>query len=292
MTKTDYDECVEFLCSLNEGGDCRQAFLVGNTNAYKWVRKYHVFTAGVKSAVLVLCPTMYGAIDVTMIELSSLQQPSYAERLFIELWRIHKEDHCKGIMFFYHVRDKHGNVMRDVCKMFTNVCPSCISILSCRKPRAGVENIVTDGIGVHGQVDLIDFQSMPDGKFNYLLNYIDHGMKKLNSIPFVSKRASSIAFALFTIFTDQGPPFILQTDTGGEFLNHVHDHVGHQMVLEDDFIDLVINELKNLWLECQMVHGSPRHSESNGGVERVNQTVQKKLGRWMKTNASKHWSIG
>jgi len=63
-------------------------------------------------------------------------------------------------------------------------------------------------------------------------------------------------------------------------------------VLEDEFIDLVIIELKNLWPECQMVRGSPRHSESNGGVERVNQTVQRKLGGWMKTNNTKHWSVG
>jgi hypothetical protein len=41
-----------------------------------------------------------------------------------------------------------------------------------------------------------------------------------------------------------------------------------------------------------MFRGSPRHSESNGGVEQVNQTVQKKLSRWMKTNNSTHWWIG
>ena len=41
-----------------------------------------------------------------------------------------------------------------------------------------------------------------------------------------------------------------------------------------------------------MVRGSPRHSESNGGVERVNQTIQKKLGAWMSENKSKHWSVG
>lgn len=40
------------------------------------------------------------------------------------------------------------------------------------------------------------------------------------------------------------------------------------------------------------MRGSPRHSESNGGVERVNQTVQKKLGSWMKDNKTKRWSIG
>ncbi len=37
-----------------------------------------------------------------------------------------------------------------------------------------------------------------------------------------------------------------------------HDHVGRRLVLEDEFIDLVIQALKNLWPECQMVRGSPR----------------------------------
>ncbi len=133
---------------------------------------------------------------------------------------------------------------------------------------------------------------MPDGLFKFLLNYIDHGVKKLTCIPITSKRASCVAFALFTIFTETGPPSILQTDNGGEFSNHAHDHVGRRLVLEDKFIDLVIQELKNLWPECQMVHGSPRHSESNEGVERVNQTVQRKLSGWMKMNKSNHWSVG
>ncbi len=117
-------------------------------------------------------------------------------------------------------------------------------------------------------------------------------MKKLASIPLSGKQASSVAFALSTIFTKQGPPSILQTDNGGELSNHAHDHVGHRMVLEDKFIDLVIKDLKNLWPKCQMVQGSPQHSELTVGVKRVNQTVQKKLGGWMKTNNSQHWWIG
>ncbi len=39
MTKIDYDDRVEFFISPKEGGDCRQAFLAGNTNAYKWANK-------------------------------------------------------------------------------------------------------------------------------------------------------------------------------------------------------------------------------------------------------------
>jgi hypothetical protein len=71
--------------------------------------------------------------------------------------------------------------------MFMDVCPHCIKVLSRRKLAAGIKNIVTDGFGVHGQVDLIDFQSMPDVVFKYLCNYFDHGVKKLTSIPLSGK---------------------------------------------------------------------------------------------------------
>jgi hypothetical protein len=58
------------------------------------------------------------------------------------------------------------------------------------------------------------------------------------------------------------------------------------------FIDLVITEIKQLWSGVLMVKGSARHSQSNGGNEHVNRTVQAKLGSWMTENNSNHWSVG
>ena len=51
---------------------------------------------------------------------------------------------------------------------------------------AGIKNIVTKGFGVRGQVDMIDFQNMPDSQFQFLMNYIDHGIKKLTATPLVA----------------------------------------------------------------------------------------------------------
>jgi hypothetical protein len=133
---------------------------------------------------------------------------------------------------------------------------------------------------------------MPDGDFQFFWNYIDHGIKKLTSIPLVAKRAASVSLALLTIFTEQGPPTILQTDNGSKFSNSVSDHIGHQMLLDNDFMELFIKEVKNLWPECKLVRGSLCRSKSNGGVKRVNQMVQKKLGVLMKENNSTHWVIG
>ena len=54
----------------------------------------------------------------------------------------------------------------------------------------------------------------------------------------------------------------------------------------------VVLEIRNLWPECRMVHGSPHHSESNGGIVRVNRTFQEKLHAWMVKHQSKRWSVG
>ena len=54
----------------------------------------------------------------------------------------------------------------------------------------------------------------------------------------------------------------------------------------------IISELAQLWPDCRMVHGRPRHSQSQGGIERLNRTVEEKLGAWMVENKSKRWSIG
>ncbi len=71
------------------------------------------------------------------------------------------------------------------------------------------KNIITLGWGVWGQVNLIDYQSMPDGTFYFFLNYIDHEVILLFLVPLVAKQASCIAIALYQIFCLIGPPMVL-----------------------------------------------------------------------------------
>lgn len=56
------------------------------------------------------------------------------------------------------------------------------------------------------------------------------------------------------------------------------------------FLDEVISEIKKLWPECLMVKGSPRRKEANGGIERLNQTVENKIGTILKDHGSKKWA--
>ena len=52
----------------------------------------------------------------------------------------------------------------------------------------------------------------------------------------------------------------------------------------------IITEIKGIWPELVIVHGKPRHSQTQGGIERHNRTLVEKLGNWMKANKSTSWA--
>jgi transposase InsO family protein len=82
--------------------------------------------------------------------------------------------------------------------------------------------------------------------------YQDHLTKFCNIKSLTSKKASEVTFNLIDIFTIFGAPHILQSDNGREFTA------------------LVIPELKLMWPELVIVHGKPRHPQSQGSIERSN----------------------
>ena len=254
---------------------------------YKWQKAYCV-TGDEDSLVLLKRPSNVG--DDGTVDVNTLKRMTYLERVYSDIQRNHVVDHSKGRTLHSRISEVFDNISKEVCKIFTDSCPLCVERQARTKPVAGLKPIITSGFGKRGQVDLIDFQSMPDGSFNFLLNYVDHGIKFVFSKPIKFKRASCIAVALLEIFTIIGPPMILQSDNGREFSGAAMN--SRQLRLSDQDIDDIISEIKMLWPECRMVRGSPRHSQSNGGVERLNRTVEGKLGAWMKENNCTNWSVG
>lgn len=54
----------------------------------------------------------------------------------------------------------------------------------------------------------------------------------------------------------------------------------------------IINEIHEVWPGVKIIHGRSRHSQSQGGIERLNRTVESKLGSWMAENMCTKWSVG
>ena len=88
-----------------------------------------------------------------------------------------------------------------------------------------------------------------------------------------SKRDTEVAFQLLDIFLLFGSPAILHSDNGSEFTAQV------------------ITELKSLWPQLVMVHGKPRHPQSQGSVERANRNIKDILVSWMSGNNTGDWTI-
>jgi len=70
-------------------------------------------------------------------------------------------------------------------------------------------------------MDLIDFQTCPDGEFKWLMVYQDHFTKFVLLRPLPSKQAIEVAKALIDIWTHIGVPQLLQSDNGKEFRNSI-----------------------------------------------------------------------
>lgn len=173
----------------------------------------------------------------------------------------------------YYIRDKY-RISKNACEVFASCCHTCNRKKALPKRGVVVKPITTDGFNIRAQVDLIDLQSTPDGEYKWLLNLQDHATKFCHLRPLKSKHAASVAEVLFIIFLTWGCPMILQSDNGREF------------------VAAIIFALLAQWPHCKMIHGRPRHPQSQGSVERSNQDVENMLRAWMVDNNSKKWTEG
>ena len=89
-----------------------------------------------------------------------------------------------------------------------------------------VKPIISSHYNSRMQIDLVDYQSLPDGEYKWILNAQDHMTKFSHLRPLKFKSASCVAWALYKIFCRCGAPVILQSDNGKVydyilFLNYI-----------------------------------------------------------------------
>ena len=169
-------------------------------------------------------------------------------------------------------------------KLFTDLCPHCLETRKVRKhQKAGHKPILSKQYGERGQADLVDYQAMEFEGFKYLLVYQDHCTKLVNCAPLRDKIKRTVALALLKMFTLLGAPRILHTDNGTEF-SELANVAGDMPKTINFDLHEVIEDLKSLWPGCFIVHGRPRHSPSQGSVERANRKFREHIRSWLLTN--------
>lgn len=137
---------------------------------------------------------------------------------------IHTAINHRGLKKTYaKICENYANVNRNLVAEYIKQCETCVEKLRKKEVSKGVvvKPIISKDFNDRGQIDLVDFQTLPDNNFKYVLHYQDHLSKYHFLRPLTSKRASEVAYHLLQIFFDFGAPAILQSDNGKEFVAKV-----------------------------------------------------------------------
>ena len=107
----------------------------------------------------------------------------------------------------------------------------------------------------------IDMRHSPDNEYNYIGHFMDHFSKFHVLFPLRRKTAEEVSYMLQErVLAYLGPPKIFHSDNGREFVNNL------------------IRAMFEKWGgDVTFVSGRPRHSQSQGLVERGNRTVEQKI---------------
>ena len=111
------------------------------------------------------------------------------------------------------------------------------------------------------QMDLIDMRQEPDGKFRWILHIKDHHTRFCMLYPLRHRRERDVLYYFLQWIAMMGPPAILQTDNGTEFVNLLLSQVAIQHHI----------------LVRRSQPGRPR---SQGLVERANGLERQLKARW------------
>ena len=115
------------------------------------------------------------------------------------------------------MKQRYAGIPQQAVCIFIKMCDACQVRRSVSKPISG-KPIVSIGFMTRMQVDLIDMRSVAYDGFNFIMHAKDHFTKFSWLCALPSKEAKNVASQLRTIFYTFGPPKILQSDNGKEFV--------------------------------------------------------------------------
>ena len=184
----------------------------------------------------------------------------HADQLYDITKQVHVDElkHAgyKKVMEF--VQRHYYGVTRSYIQTFCKTCPTC-QLAQPQITKPPLQPIIEGSFMARIQLDLIDMRHCPDGTYHYIAHFMDHFTKFHILFPLATKSADEVS-KMFAerVLAYLGSPRIFHSDNG--------------------HVDQVMHALLKVWnRDVTFVNGRPRHSQSQGLVERGNQEVEKKL---------------
>ena len=193
------------------------------------------------------------------------------DRLKQVLDYLHLPDHTGMKAMYENSKNLYAGFKREKIDEYVRMCQVC----SRHRPLARVSPItpiISEFPWDLVQMDCVDMRNYADVNdgFGWILNITDCYSKYLYSVAMKNKTAESILNSFKKVLFAEGAPKSVQTDNGKEFVNRY---------------------LKE-FLEChniKHIRGRPRHPQNQGQVERLNQTIVRKIAKALSENPVKRW---
>ena len=143
-------------------------------------------------------------------------------------------------------------------------------VMVTKKPR--LKPILSSVIIERLQIDIKEytFYGEHNSGHNYQLTVIDHFSCFPWAFPQITKSAAEVSSNLMKLFLVFGPPKILHSDNGGEFVNEL------------------INKISGLF-NIQLAHGKAYNPREQGKVEKLNGTIATIVSKLMFERKTQRW---
>ena len=154
--------------------------------------------------------------------------------------------------------------------LYLSLCVPFLKKSKVSKKGLVVKPMLFSAMNPRVQVNLIDMQSQEDGENKWILVYQDHFTKFVQLRTVTSARPPETPYQFLVIFSIFGAPSVLQSSNGREFVNSVRE------------------ELYSMWKSLNIVHVTPRHSQSQGSVGRANRDIKDMSVTWLQSDSTTH----
>lgn len=190
----------------------------------------------------------------------------------LKLKNLHKMSHCGQNKFYVKALQFYTGFTREEAYKIVRECETCLKYTPLKTANK-ILPMVYNNPWEHVQIDAIDLRKYAESSSSpaWILSVIDCYSKYAFTVPLITKSAEEVKEALDMIFSIEGFPKTVQSDNGREFKNDILNNF------------LISNGV-------DFIHGRVRHPQSQGTVERFNQTITKRIAQMLDNGDKKNWA--
>lgn len=169
------------------------------------------------------------------------------------------------------INQKYFGISSKSVTDFVKSCASCQRYNNLTTVQDIIINTITKKYDRY-MMDCVDLRrySVDNDGYAWILNVMDTYTKYLWSFELKNKNAESIRDSLIHIFDNYGLPIEIQSDNGKEFRNNMLKEV-------------LLN------LNIKIIHGRPRNPRAQGQIERLNQTIKRRISKCLFGLGNMRW---